>query len=369
MPSFTPQSRLLLGPGPSDVPSRVLDAMSQPTVGHLDPQFTELMESIKSLLQATFKTKNRLTIPVSGPGSVGQEACVVNLMEPGDKAVICINGVFGGRLKQMVERCGATAISIEQPWGEPVDPQQVERTLQAHPETKVLAFVHAETSTGARSDAKAICALAHQSGCLSIMDTVTGLAGIPVEVDDWGADAVYSGSQKCLSAPPGLSPVTFSERATEVIRQRQTPVQSWFMDMSGVMDYWDGDGGRSYHHTAPVNALYGLHEALVMLHEEGLDAAWARHETNHRRLREGLTELGLSLSVPESARLPQLNVVDVPAGVDEASVRHRLLVDHNIEIGAGLGELAGKVWRIGLMGASSRPDKVERLLAALRTVL
>lgn len=369
MESFHPQQRLLLGPGPSDVPQRVLDAMARPTVGHLDPQFTALMDEIKTLLQQTFRTSNRLTIPISGPGSVGQESCVVNLVEPGDTAIVCINGVFGGRLQQMVQRCGGTAISVEQPWGEPVDPNRVEETLQAHPEAKIVAFVQAETSTGARSDAETLCRLAREHDCLSIMDTVTGLGGIPVEVDSWGADAVYSGSQKCLSAPPGLSPVTVSARATEVIRSRQSPVQSWFMDMKGVMNYWDGEGGRSYHHTAPVNALYGLHEALLILHEEGLENAWARHQNNHQRLRDGLQEIGLSLLVEESARLPQLNVVIVPNGIDEAEVRSKLLNQHNIEIGAGLGSLAGKVWRIGLMGASSRPDKVERVLAALKTLL
>lgn len=369
MQHFTPQPRLLMGPGPSDVSQQVLAAMSQPTVGHLDPQFTALMDSIKQLLQATFQTKNRLTIPISGPGSVGQETCVVNLIEPGDKAVVCVNGVFGGRLKQMIERCGGQVIAIEQPWGEPVDVDRVKHTLGQHQDARVLAFVHAETSTGARSDAAALCALARSSECLSIMDTVTGLGGIEVDVDSWGADAVYSGSQKCLSAPPGLSPVTFSARAINAIRSRKTPVQSWFMDLNGVMDYWDGEGGRSYHHTAPVNALYGLHEALLMLHEEGLTDSWTRHLENHHRLRGGLERLGLSLRVEASARLPQLNVVEVPAGVDEAQVRTRLLQDFNIEIGAGLGELAGKVWRVGLMGASSRPDKIERLLNALGKLL
>ncbi len=369
MKSFHPQPRRLHGPGPSDVPQRVLDAMARPTVGHLDPQFTALMDEIKALLQQTFRTSNRLTIPVSGPGSVGQESCIVNLIEPGDTAVVCINGVFGGRMQQMVERAGGQAVVVEQPWGEPVDANRVEDALKANPGAKALGFVHAETSTGARSDAQTLCRLASGHGCLSIMDTVTGLAGIPVEVDAWGADAVYSGSQKCLSAPPGLSPVTFSDRATAAIRHRKTPVQSWFMDMNGVMDYWDGDGGRSYHHTAPVNALYGLHEALLMVQEEGLEASWSRHQANHERLRDGLSELGLTLLVEESARLPQLNVVVIPEGIDEAGVRGRLLNEHNIEIGAGLGALAGKVWRIGLMGDSAREAKVDHLLAALKQAL
>jgi len=272
-------------------------------------------------------------------------------------------------MRENVVRCGANAVMVEDDFGRPVDPEKVEAALKAHPAAKAVAFVHAETSTGARSDAATLCRLAHEHGALSIVDTVTSLGGCEVDVDGWGADAVYSGSQKCLSAPPGLSPVTFSPRATDAVKARKTPVQSWFLDMSLVMAYWDGAGGRSYHHTAPINMLYGLHESLRMLHEEGLEQAHARHRANHERLRDGLQAIGLALYVGEPHRLPQLNAVAVPQGVDEAAVRRRLLLDHGIEIGAGLGELAGRIWRIGLMGHGSTPDSVDRVLAALASVL
>ena len=367
--SFFPPRRILMGPGPSDVPPRVLAAMAQPTVGHLDPEFVELMDSIKELLQYAFRTGNRLTLPVSGPGSAGMEACFVNLVEPGDTVVVCINGVFGGRMKENVERSGGTAVVVEDQWGRPVDPAGLERALEEHPEASLVAFVHAETSTGARSDAAELVKIAHRHGCLAIVDTVTSLGGIPVEIDAWGVDATYSGSQKCLSCVPGLSPVSFGPRAVARIEGRTTPVQSWFLDMSLVMDYWGSNQRRAYHHTAPVNALYALHEALVMLREEGLENAWARHRRNHLALCAGLEAMGLRLPVEEPARLPELNVVEVPAGVDEAAVRRRLLEEFSLEIGAGLGALAGKVWRIGLMGASSTPRHVLLCLTALESVL
>ena len=368
-PEFQPPRRLLLGPGPSDVPERVLRALARPTLGHLDPAFVGLMDEIKAQLRYAFRTDNPLTFPVSAPGSAGMEACIVNLIEPGDRVIVCVNGVFGGRMRENVLRAGAEAIVVEDAWGQPVSPDKVEAALRAHPGVKALGFVHAETSTGARSDAQTLCRLAREHGALCIVDAVTSLAGVPLEVDAWGIDAIYSGSQKCLSCPPGLSPVSFSERAVEAIRARRHPVQSWFLDLSLVMNYWQGEGARSYHHTAPVNMLYALHESLRMLAEEGLEASWARHAANHRRLREGLAELGLELLVPEVARLPQLNSVCIPEGVADAPLRRALLEKHGIEIGAGLGALAGKVWRIGLMGSSSRPENVDRVLAALKAEL
>jgi len=358
-----------MGPGPSDVNPRVTAAMGAPTIGHLDPAFVTLMDEIKQLLQYTFKTGNRLTIPVSAPGSAGMEACFVNLLEPGDKAIVCQNGVFGGRMKENVERCGATAVMVQDAWGEPVDLQKVEDALKAHPDAKLLAFVHAETSTGARSDARSLTALAHQYDCLALVDSVTGLGGIELDVDGWEIDAIYSGTQKCLSCPPGLSPVSFSERAVEVIRQRKTKVQSWFLDMGLVMAYWAGEGARTYHHTAPVNSMYGLHEALVILKDEGLENSWARHAFQHRALAAGIEAMGLNFVVDKDYRLPQLNSVTVPAGVKEAEVRARLLKDYNLEIGAGLGALAGKVWRIGLMGESACQTNVLLCLGALDAIL
>ncbi len=367
--SFHPPVRTLMGPGPSDVNPRGTAAMGAPTIGHLDPAFVTLMDEIKQMLQYAFKTTNRLTIPVSAPGSAGMETCFVNLLEPGDKAIVCQNGVFGGRMKENVERCGATAVMVQDAWGAAVDLQKVEDALKAHPDAKLLAFVHAETSTGACSDVKALTALAHQYDCLALVDSVTGLAGVELDVDGWGIDAIYSGTQKCLSCPPGLSPVSFSERAVQVINGRKTKVQSWFLDMNLVMAYWAGDGARTYHHTAPVNSMYGLHEALVMLQEEGLENAWARHAYNHRALAAGVEAMGLSFVVDKAARLPQLNSITVPAGIKEAEVRTRLLNDYNLEIGAGLGAMVGKIWRIGLMGQGSTKTNVLLCLGALDAVL
>ncbi len=265
--SFKPIARTLMGPGPSDVHPRILEALGRTTIGHLDPQFIQMMDEIKKLLQYAFQTKNALTLPVSAPGSAGMEACFANLLEPGDKAVVCINGVFGNRMVENVTRCGAVAVTVNDDWGKPVDPDKVEAALKANPDAKILAFVHAETSTGARSDAKTLAALAKQYNCMTIVDAVTSLGGVELRVDDWGLDAVYSGTQKCLSCTPGLSPVTFSEQAAECIRNRKTPVQSWFLDMNLVMGYWGGGAKRAYHHTAPINALYGLHESLVLFQE------------------------------------------------------------------------------------------------------
>lgn len=367
--SFYPPQRTLMGPGPSDVSPRVLGALSRPTIGHLDPLFVDLMDQLKGLLQYAFQTTNELTIPISAPGSVGMEACFVNLVSPGDTVIVCQNGVFGGRMKENVERCGATAVMVEDSWGQPVDPVKVASAFDQHPEANLLAFVHAETSTGVRSDAQALCALASERGALSIVDAVTSLAGIELQVDDWGADAVYSGTQKCLSCIPGISPVTFSPRAVERISNRKTAVQSWFLDMQLVMGYWGGSSKRAYHHTAPVNDLYALHEALVMLQEEGLEASHARHRHNHLALVAGLEAMGLNLAVEPQYRLPQLNSVLIPEGVDDAAVRSALLNEYNLEIGAGLGTLAGKTWRIGLMGFASNEKNVLLCLTALEAVL
>ncbi len=367
--SFNPPVRTLLGPGPSDIHPRVSAAMARPCIGHLDPAFVGMMDEVKAMLQAAFLTSSPLTIPVSAPGSAGMEACFVNLISPGDKVIVCQNGVFGGRMKENVERCGGTPIMIEDDWGKPVDANKVADTFKSFPKVKALAFVHAETSTGVRSDAKTLCAIAQQHGALSIVDAVTSLGGSELRVDDWGIDAIYSGTQKCLSCTPGISPVSFSERAVEVIKTRRTKVQSWFLDTTLVMAYWGGATKRAYHHTAPINALYALHEALVMLHDDGLQNSWNRHYYNHLVLRAGLEAMGLSFVVDEEYRLPQLNSVSVPQGVDEAKVRTRLLNEFNLEIGAGLGALAGKVWRIGLMGHSSRAENIFLCLSALEAVL
>lgn len=367
--SFYPPERTLMGPGPSDVHPRITQALARPTIGHLDPEFIRLMDETRSLLQFAFQTKNRLTLPISAPGSAGMEACFVNLLEPGDTAIVCQNGVFGSRMKENVTRCGATAVMVEDEWGKAIDLNKVQAAIDAHPHAKVIAFVHAETSTGVRSDAKAICELAQSARMLTIMDTVTGLAGVEVDIDGWGVDAAYSGTQKCLSCVPGISPVTFNQRAQDLIQSRATPVQSWFLDMNLIMGYWGEGNQRSYHHTAPVNAIYALHEALLILQQEGLRESWARHAHNHSALKAGLQTMGLKLVVDAVDRLPQLNAVAIPAGVNEALVRQTLLEHYHLEIGAGLGALAGKVWRIGLMGYSSNPTNVRLCLHALEACL
>ena len=367
--SFFPPQRTLMGPGPSDVSSRVLGALARPTIGHLDPLFVQLMDEIKSLLQFAFQTNNALTLPISAPGSAGMEACFVNLVSPGDKVIVCQNGVFGGRMKENVERCGGTAIMVEDKWGDPVSLTKVEAAFDNHPDAAILAFVHAETSTGVASNAASLCALAARHDALSIVDAVTSLGGIEVLVDQWGVDAMYSGTQKCLSCVPGLSPVTFSDKAAQRIKNRQHKVQSWFLDMQLVMGYWGGESKRAYHHTAPVNNLYALHESLLMLQEEGLAATQARHWLNHRALVAGLEAMGLSMAVAPNYRLPQLNSVIIPEGVDDAALRAALLNEFDLEIGAGLGGLAGKTWRIGLMGFASNERNVVFCLSAMETIL
>ena len=360
--------RILLGPGPSEVNPRVLRAMSTPLVGHLDPSFVALMEEVKELLRQTFRTRNRLTFPLSATGSAGMEAVLVNLLEPGDSAVICVNGAFGGRLAEIARRCGAEVTTCEVPWGEVIDVHVLRRMLDGLPAApRLIAAVHAETSTGACQPLEEMSKLAHERGALFVVDAVTSLAGTALEVDGWGIDACYSGTQKCLSCPPGLSPVTFSEAALDRLRARKHKVQSWYLDVSLLEQYWGAD--RVYHHTAPITMVYALYEALRIVHEEGLEARFARHLRNHHALVAGLEALDMKMPVATKHRLSMLNGVFVPDGVDEASVRKRLLDRHGIEIGAGLGPWKGRVWRIGLMGESSTPANVFVVLAALAEAL
>lgn len=367
--TFIPPIRTLMGPGPSDVDPRILNALSRPTVGHLDPAFIQLMDEVKLLLQYALQTENQLTMPVSAPGSAGMESVFVNLLEPGDKVIVCQNGVFGGRMQQNAIRCGANVVMVQDTWGKPTDLHKLEHALKANPDAKAVAFVHAETSTGVRNEAKAMCALAKQYDCLTIADAVTSLGGIDLDVDGWQIDAIYSGTQKCLSCVPGLSPISFSQQAVDVIKNRKTKVQSWFLDMELVMAYWGQGGKRAYHHTAPVNSIYALHESLRILHEEGLQAAWQRHADMHLALKSGLENIGLEFIVEETYRLPQLNLVGIPDGVEDAKIRAQLLNEFDLEIGAGLGELAGKAWRIGLMGYGSNRKNVDYCVNALTSVL
>ena len=366
--SFHPPQRTLMGPGPTEIHPRVLTTMSQPAIGYLDPIFVEMMEELKSLLRYVYQTKNPLSFPISGPGSVGMEVCFVNLVAPGDKVVVCVNGVFGGRMLENVIRCGGVPVVVEDKWGEPVDPQKLEDALKKNRGVKVVAFVHAETSTGAQSDAKLLTEIAHRHNALVIVDAVTSLGGTPVRVDEWGLDAIYSASQKCLSCTPGLSPVSFSERVVDYVKGRKDRIHSWFMDMNLLLGYW-GETTRTYHHTAPTNALFALHEALLLIREEGLENSWARHRRHHVALKAGLEAMGLEFLVKEAHQLPQMNAVLCPEGVDEAQVRTTLLGEFGIEIGAGLGPLKGKIWRFGLMGYSCRPDNVMLCLSALGSVL
>jgi alanine-glyoxylate transaminase/serine-glyoxylate transaminase/serine-pyruvate transaminase len=364
MQSFQPPRRILMGPGPSDVSPRVLSALARPTIGHLDPEFQALMEEIKAALQRLFNAPDHACVPLPAPGTAGMEAAMMNLLEPGDRAVIAVNGAFGGRMTDMAGRAGASVVTIDHDWGQPVDPARVDAALAEAP-AKVLAFVHAETSTGARSDAASLCALARKHGALSVVDCVTSLGGIVVDVAGWDADVVYSGTQKCLSAPPGLAPIALSKRAQAAISGRKEKVRNWLLDFNLLMSYWGGEAGRTYHHTAPINALYGLHEALVAIFEEGQQAAVVRHARTHEAFVAGVEAAGLSMLVAPAHRLPQLNTVVVPDGVDEATVRSHVLKAWDLEIGAGLGPLKGKVWRIGLMGASASPWHVRLCLTAL----
>jgi alanine-glyoxylate transaminase/serine-glyoxylate transaminase/serine-pyruvate transaminase len=366
MHSIRVPQRVLLGPGPSDVSSRVLLAMAQPTIGHLDPVFLQLMDQIRTGLQQVFRTKNEMTLAISGTGSAGMETAFVNLVEPGDRVLIGVNGVFGGRMKDVASRCGAEIQSVDAPWGQTLDQSKMIEAIRSF-KPKVVAIVHAETSTGVHQPVDRLGAAAHDAGALFLLDCVTSLGGVPVEIDQWGVDAAYSGTQKCLSCPPGLSPVTLSARAVEKLAARKNKVQSWYLDLTMLRQYWGQE--RFYHHTAPINMLYGLHEALTITLEEGLEARFARHKANHDLLRTGLKEIGIDYVSQEGHHLPMLNAVRIPQGVDDAKARRQLLDDYGIEIGGGLGDFKGNAWRIGLMGQSSSKRNVELVLAALRKVV
>jgi len=363
---MTPPARILMGPGPSDVSPRVLKALSRPTVGHLDPYFLKLLDETQSMLREVFGTANALTLPISATGSAGMETCFVNLLEPNDKALICRNGVFGGRMAEVARRCGAEVTVVDAPWGRAIDPDDVARAAKGG-EFKVLALVHAETSTGVLQDLSPFRAIADACGALLVVDAVTSLGGVAVDVDRMGIDAVYSGTQKCLSCPPGLSPVSFSERARNVLENRKTPIQSWYFDLTLIGRYFGTE--RVYHHTAPVNMVYALHESLRLVLEEGLDARYRRHQDNAQALWAGLEQLGIALPVEPPVRLPPLTLARIPEGADDRAVRVQLLDNHGLEIGGGLGEFAGKAWRIGLMGESSTPSHVELCLGALEEAL
>ncbi|WP_342651713.1 alanine--glyoxylate aminotransferase family protein [Vibrio metschnikovii] len=366
--SFEPKNTLLLGPGPSPVSESVLASLSKPTIGHLDSSFFVMMDEIKVMLRLLFSTTNDITFPVSGPGSAGMDTCVVNLVEPGDEVIVCINGAFGQRIAESVAKVGGIVTEVHSEWGSPTQPEQLEQALLKTPNCKIVSFVHAETSTGVRNDAKTLCEIAHRYGALTLVDAVTSLGGIPVCVDEWGIDAVFSGSQKCLSCPPGLSPVSFSQRAVNKANSRTSPIPSWFMDVTKIASYWTGQA-RAYHHTAPVNALYGLHQSLVDYHSEGKEPAFTRHAAASTELIKGLAILGLYPLVVKKYRLPQLVTVKVPEYLDEEKLRKVLLDTYDIEIGAGLGKLAGKVFRIGVMGNGARIENMQRLLSALSEVL
>jgi alanine-glyoxylate transaminase/serine-glyoxylate transaminase/serine-pyruvate transaminase len=364
---LSPPARILLGPGPSCVHPRVLKALSTPLVGHLDPEFVCLMEETKALLRFVFQTKNTLTLPISGTGSAGMETCLVNILEPGDEAIVGVNGVFGTRMVDIVERCGGKPLIIEAPWGSVFTPEQVQNALNRCSRPKVVALVHAETSTGAWQPLEDISPVVHRAGALFLVDAVTSLGGCPLQVDAWGIDVCYSGTQKCLSCPPGLAPVTFNQTALEVIRKRKAKVQSWYLDLTMIERYWGEE--RVYHHTAPISMNYALREALRLVQEEGLEVRFRRHQQNHCALAAGLTALGVPLAAQAGHQLWTLNSVRIPAGVDDGAVRRQLLEEYNIEIGAGLGPLRGKVWRIGLMGESSTRSNVLLLLSALEEIL
>lgn len=366
-PPLDPRERILMGPGPSTVPSRILRAISSPTLGHLDPQYIEYMDQCCQMLREVYQTENALTFPVSATGMAGMETVVVNLVEPGDEVIVCINGVFGGRMKDNMERAGATVHTVEVPWGETFTDQQIAEAVAAHPQATMLGIVQAETSTGAHQDVSGLGKIVHDAGMLLAVDAVTSLGGHELKVDQWGIDAIYSGTQKCLSCPPGLSPVSFSDRAIERMDSRKTKVQSWYLDVSMLKNYYTGGGGRAYHHTAPINMVYGLREALAIVLEEGIENRIARHAQMHQLLRVGLEKLGLTY-IPENS-LCTLNCVATPEGIDEAAIRTRLLQEYDIEIGGGLGVFAGKAWRIGLMGHGATRRNVVTLLAALEDCL
>lgn len=363
--SFIPEATLLLGPGPSPVHKSILEATSQPTIGHLDKQCFRLMNEIKQMLQQLYQTSNDMTIPISGPGSAGMEACVSNLIEPGEKVIVCINGAFGKRIAESARKVGGKVIELHSKWGTPTDPSELRATLRLHSDAKSVSFVHGETSTGVLNDAQALCSVAREFGVLTIVDAVTSLAGVEVKVDDWGIDAIFSGSQKCLSCPPGLSPISLSKRAVTKLQQRKYPIPSWFLDLSMISNYWDVKS-RIYHHTAPINALYGLHQGLSNANKESKENLLSRHAECHKLLVSGLRELDLHCLVDEAFQLPQLTTIQIPDYIDDYDFREKMMDKYRIEVGGGIGELAGKVWRIGLMGNGARSENVEQLLHAMR---
>ena len=363
---LNPPRRILMGPGPSDVPERVTAALASPVVGHLDPVFLSIMEEVQEMLRAVMRTKNRFTLPVSGTGSAGMEAALVNLLERGDRILVCVNGVFGERMCDIAGRCGAELKRVDAPWGTPIDPEAVRQALADFP-AKLVAVVHAETSTGVLQPLEELAKISREKDALFLVDAVTSLAGAPLEIDAWGIDVCYSGTQKCLSCPPGLAPITFGPRAMEVLEKRKTKVPSWYLDMTMILKYWGPD--RVYHHTAPISMTYALREALRLVLEEGLERRWERHQAVHRVLVGGLEKAGLKMLVEAPYRAPMINTVVLPGGVDDAAVRRKLLDGYGIEIGGGLGALKGKVWRIGIMGASCREDHVDTLLSALSELL
>jgi len=364
---FNPTARYLMGPGPSDVNPRVLKALASPMIGHLDPQFIQIMDEVMEMTRELFQTENQVTSVISATGSAGMETCFVNLLERGDTALVCVNGVFGNRMSDIVERCGASLLRIDAPWGKTIEPAQVKAALEKC-SPKLVAIVHAETSTGVLQPLEEISKIVHDAGALFVVDAVTSLGGTQVKVDEWNIDAIYSGTQKCLSAPPGLSPVSFSPKSIKVMDSRKTKVQSWYLDLSMIRNYWAGTK-RAYHHTGPISMVYSIHEALRIVHEEGLEARFTRHRHNHAILRDGLEAMGFEFLVAPEYRLPMLNAVKIPAGFDDAIIRSRLLNEYNIEIGAGLGEFAGKVWRIGLMGESCTLNHINMLLSALKQIM
>ncbi len=361
-----PSTRILMGPGPSNVHPRVLRAMSAPLVGHLDPDFIAIMDEVQEMSRSIFRTENRMTIPMSGTGSAGMETCFCNLIEPGDAALVCVNGVFGGRMADIVGRLGGKLIRVEAEWGKPIEPEAVEKALKSE-KVKLVAIVHAETSTGVRQPLEEISRIAKENGALLLVDAVTSLGGCEVEVDAWGIDAVYSGTQKCLSCPPGLSPISFSDAAMDALRSRKSKVSSWYLDLGMIANYWGEE--RAYHHTAPISMIYAYREALRVILEEGLEARFERHRVNHLALAAGLKALEIGLIVEEQYRLPMLNAASIPDGVNDANVRAHLLREYGIELGGGLGPLKGKIWRIGLMGHSSTKQNVILFLAALEGAL
>jgi len=366
VPQISPPQRVLMGPGPSEIHPSVLAALAAPTVGHLDPYFLKVMDEVQSMLRDVFQTTNQMTMAISGTGSAGMEACVVNLIEPGDRMIVGVNGVFGGRMADVAERVGAVVTRIERPFGEVFTPEEVAAVV-AKVQPKVVGIVHAETSTGARQPLDEIAKIVHDAGALFVVDCVTSLAGIPVEIDKLAIDAAYSGSQKCLGCPPGLAPVTFGPRALEVMDQRKKKVSSWYLDIGLLRNYWGSN--RAYHHTAPINMNYALHQALRLVLQEGLEARFARHQLHHTALKAGLEAMGIRYSVAAQTSLPMLNSVLIPDGADDASVRSQLLNEFGIEIGGGLGPMKGKTWRIGLMGEAAKSSNVLLFLAALEQCL